>query len=89
MKTITQDSQNSAPRAVILAGGSGTRLWPLSRMSLPKQFLSLDGQATETLLEATVNRLSPIVQRNNVLIVTGAAAAKGEALVHLSAFANR
>ncbi len=86
MKTITQDLQNSAPRAVILAGGSGTRLWPLSRMSLPKQFLSLDGKASETLLEATVSRLSPIVERDGVLIVTGAAAAKGEALVHLSAF---
>ncbi|MBL8521948.1 MAG: NTP transferase domain-containing protein, partial [Betaproteobacteria bacterium] len=78
--------QSLTIRGVILAGGSGTRLWPLSRMSLPKQFLSLDGQAQETLLEATVSRLFPIVERPDVLIVTGAAAAKGEALVHLSAF---
>ena len=32
--------------AVILAGGSGTRLWPLSRAAHPKQFLSLDGEGT-------------------------------------------
>ncbi|EWC39215.1 hypothetical protein GFL09_00465 [Pseudomonas stutzeri] len=30
---------------VILAGGSGSRLWPLSRQVFPKQFLELDGQA--------------------------------------------
>jgi len=39
-----------------MAGGSGTRLWPLSRASHPKQFLSLYGQ--DSMLQATVNRLS-------------------------------
>ena len=38
--------------AVILAGGSGSRLWPLSRQHLPKQFLSLDGDAS--LLQTTI-----------------------------------
>lgn len=40
---------------VIMAGGSGSRLWPLSRELYPKQFLQLDGEAT--MLQATVNRL--------------------------------
>ena len=39
-----------------MAGGSGTRLWPLSRAARPKQFLALNGE--ETMLQATVNRLS-------------------------------
>lgn len=43
---------------VILSGGSGTRLWPLSRKLLPKQFLSLNGDGT--MLQQTVSRLSGI-----------------------------
>ncbi len=41
---------------LILAGGGGTRLWPLSRSHYPKQFLSVDG--VETLLQGTLNRVS-------------------------------
>jgi mannose-1-phosphate guanylyltransferase/mannose-6-phosphate isomerase len=41
---------------VILAGGSGTRLWPLSRKNFPKQFLCLDNQ--KSLLQQTVERIS-------------------------------
>ncbi|CAG37655.1 mannose-1-phosphate guanylyltransferase/mannose-6-phosphate isomerase [Desulfotalea psychrophila] len=41
---------------VIMAGGSGTRLWPLSRALYPKQFLPLVGE--ETMLQATLNRLA-------------------------------
>lgn len=63
--------------AVILAGGSGSRLWPLSRQHLPKQFLSLDGEAS--LLQTTINRLSPVIDAKNVLIVTQESHAKGEA----------
>jgi len=63
--------------AVILAGGSGSRLWPLSRQQLPKQFLVLDGGAS--LLQTTINRLSPVIDDKNVLIVTQEAHAKGEA----------
>ena len=43
-------------KPVIMAGGSGARLWPLSRASHPKQFLSLHGQ--DSMLQSTVNRLS-------------------------------
>ena len=41
--------------AVILAGGSGTRFWPLSRLERPKQFLALEGE--RSLLRATADRL--------------------------------
>lgn len=63
--------------AVILAGGSGSRLWPLSRQHLPKQFLALDGEFS--LLKTTINRLMPTIGEKNVLIVTQEALAKGEA----------
>ncbi|MBZ0235761.1 MAG: hypothetical protein K8M05_25765, partial [Deltaproteobacteria bacterium] len=43
--------------AVIMAGGSGTRLWPASRRARPKQFLVLGADASETLLAATVRRV--------------------------------
>jgi len=68
---------NNSVHAVILAGGSGSRLWPLSRQHLPKQFLSLDGNAS--LLQTTINRLSPTIDAANVLIVTQEMHAKGEA----------
>ncbi|MBI3795111.1 MAG: mannose-1-phosphate guanylyltransferase/mannose-6-phosphate isomerase [Nitrospinae bacterium] len=70
--------------AVILAGGSGSRLWPLSRQQLPKQFLSLEGDVS--LLQATINRLAPIIGANNVLIVTQELHAKGEAYHALEAY---
>ncbi len=67
----------SKVHAVILAGGSGSRLWPLSRQHLPKQFLVLDGDAS--LLQTTINRLSPTIKAENVMIVTQESHAKGEA----------
>ena len=44
--------------AVVMAGGSGTRLWPLSRAAHPKQFLTLHGE--DTMLQATFKRLSEL-----------------------------
>ena len=44
--------------AIVLAGGSGTRLWPLSRGELPKQFLHLFGN--ESLFQGTLKRLRPL-----------------------------
>ncbi len=67
----------SKVHAVILAGGSGSRLWPMSRQNLPKQFLTLDGGAT--LLQTTIDRLSPTIVAKDVLIVTQESHAKGEA----------
>jgi mannose-1-phosphate guanylyltransferase len=54
--------------AVILAGGSGTRLWPASRRARPKQFLTLGG--AESLLAATVARARAVAGR--ITIVTAA-----------------
>jgi mannose-1-phosphate guanylyltransferase len=54
----------------ILAGGSGTRLWPLSRSHRPKQLLSLIGD--RSLLQATVDRVVPLVPPERILIVTEA-----------------
>ena len=55
--------------AVILAGGRGTRFWPLSRRALPKQCLSLDGGPT--LIQRTVARVLPLVPIERILVVTG------------------
>ncbi|MDQ6989084.1 MAG: mannose-1-phosphate guanylyltransferase, partial [Mariprofundaceae bacterium] len=70
-----------AVKAVILAGGSGTRLWPMSRQQLPKQFLKLDGE--ESLLAATISRLSPKIEQDDVWVVTNEAHATGEAFSEL------
>lgn len=56
---------------VVMAGGSGTRFWPLSRRSRPKQFLPLAGGAP--LLRATVERLPPLAALSEVLVVCGPA----------------
>ncbi len=69
-------------KAMVLAGGSGTRLWPLSRQQLPKQFLHLDGDAS--LLDATIARLAPMIQEKDVWVVTNEAHATGEAYNALS-----
>jgi len=55
---------------VILAGGSGTRLWPLSRKSKPKQFLALG--ASVSLIREAVVRVGNLAPRENFLIVAGA-----------------
>lgn len=53
---------------VILCGGSGTRLWPLSRVHAPKQFVDLGGG--RTLFGDTLQRISPISQAKPPIIVT-------------------
>ncbi|MCG6158612.1 mannose-1-phosphate guanylyltransferase [Rubinisphaera margarita] len=54
--------------AVIMAGGSGTRFWPLSRTSLPKQLLNLAGE--RTMIQQAVDRCQGLVPQDSVWIVT-------------------
>ena len=54
--------------ALILAGGSGTRFWPLSRDAKPKQLLNLLGDST--LLNQTISRLEGLIPKENILILT-------------------
>jgi mannose-1-phosphate guanylyltransferase len=56
--------------AVVPAGGSGTRLWPLSRQDSPKFLLDLVGTGM-TLLQATVHRLRPLAGTDGIMLVTG------------------
>ena len=57
--------------ALVLAGGQGTRLWPCSRQSRPKQLLNLLGE--RTLLQQTVDRIKPLVSPERTVVVTNAA----------------
>ncbi len=59
--------------AVIMAGGSGTRLWPLSRKSQPKQALRLIGE--RTMFQHAVDRLAPLFTPDRICVVTNAAMA--------------
>lgn len=55
--------------AVVMAGGSGERFWPLSRKTRPKQLLHLTSP-DETMLEDAVNRLLPVIPRENIHIAS-------------------
>ena len=55
--------------AVILAGGSGTRLWPLSTPSFPKQFLPLP--SGNSMIQETLARIAPLVTPEQSWVVTG------------------
>ena len=57
-------------KVIILAGGGGTRLFPLSRGSYPKQFLKLFGD--DSLLVSTIKRFAGLVQPEDIVVVTGA-----------------
>lgn len=55
--------------ALIMAGGKGTRFWPLSTVEKPKQFLNLIGE--ETMIQMTINRMKPIIPIERIFVCTG------------------
>jgi mannose-1-phosphate guanylyltransferase/mannose-6-phosphate isomerase len=55
-------------KALILAGGSGTRLWPLSRKNYPKQFLKINGE--RSLLQQTAERLLNLLSLDDIVVMT-------------------
>ena len=63
--------------AVIMAGGSGTRLWPLSRRKTPKQLLALTGDTS--LLQQTVSRLGTLLGPDDIYVITSQAHARATA----------
>lgn len=56
-------------KAVIMAGGQGTRFWPRSRRKRPKQLLDIVG--SESMIRQTVDRLIPFVSHRDIYVVTG------------------
>ncbi len=54
---------------ILLAGGTGTRLWPVSRELFPKQLAKFVGE--DSLLQGTIRRLSPVLNPENVKVVCG------------------
>lgn len=64
---ILHSSENQKILPVILAGGSGTRLWPLSRELYPKQFLSLTGK--NTMLQETIKRIQNLDGLDKPLVI--------------------
>jgi mannose-1-phosphate guanylyltransferase len=60
---------------VILAGGSGSRLWPLSRSHRPKQLLAFAGE--RSLLQSTFDRVVPLVSASHVIVMTEQSHAEG------------
>lgn len=53
---------------VIMAGGGGTRFWPLSRQAMPKQMLNLSGK--DRMINETIDRLHDTVEKEDIFIVT-------------------
>jgi mannose-1-phosphate guanylyltransferase len=65
-KTVAKTNSNFYP--VILAGGRGTRFWPLSRKRRAKQLLALDGK--QTMIQQTVSRLLPLAPAKRFWVIT-------------------
>ena len=53
---------------VIMAGGGGTRFWPLSREACPKQLLNLSGN--DLMINETIDRITSVIPKRDIFIVT-------------------
>lgn len=62
------DSVAGSGTCIVMAGGRGTRFWPVSRTALPKQLLPLAGE--RSLLRQTVDRVLPLVGAERILVIT-------------------
>jgi mannose-1-phosphate guanylyltransferase len=71
---LARRNGKSSFHVVLLAGGSGTRFWPLSRKSRPKQFLALTGR--QSLLEQTWRRVRGLAPKERIWVVAPAALAR-------------
>lgn len=69
---IKKEMNNLNYYAVIMAGGVGSRFWPVSTSKYPKQFQDMMGVG-ETLIQLTYNRLASLVPHENIYILTNAA----------------
>ena len=78
-------TRKGALYASILAGGIGSRFWPLSRETTPKQLLKVAGE--ESLLVSTINRLDPLISPDRIDIVTNGKQA--EIIRHHLGYANK
>lgn len=72
MAKETKPVENSSVYAVLMAGGVGSRFWPLSRARTPKQLLAL-GSGSESLIQSTARRIRPVVDQENIWVVTSQA----------------
>jgi mannose-1-phosphate guanylyltransferase len=68
--TVPMEKMSEGLKAVFIAGGAGTRLWPRSREGRPKQFHALAGESS--LMRQTVERVLPVIPARDVWVVTGA-----------------
>ena len=71
-KSVASDLSMSVIFPIIMCGGAGTRLWPASRPSRPKQFIPLAGN--RSLFQETVDRVAPLAGEDGALVVVGGAA---------------
>lgn len=66
-----QEGNNMQVYGVIMAGGGGTRFWPLSRREEPKQLLNLSGK--DLMINETIDRIAGVADRKDIFIVTNEA----------------
>ena len=66
-----ESSKNLDLIPVILSGGTGSRLWPLSRASYPKQYLNIHEKNNYSLLQNTYLRLKGLKNLHDPLIISG------------------